>query len=232
MIDLYFWATPNGYKPLIFLEEAELKYELKLINIMKGEQFDSDFLVIAPNNRIPAIVDHDPHEGSEGSTQISVFESGAILLYLAEKTKKFMPTSLAGRYDAMQWLMWQMGGLGPMAGQANHFVTYALEDVPYGKKRYVNETERLMGILDKRLADREFVAESYSVADMAIYPWAKGVDSVGIDWKNKFLNVADWVSRIAERPAVKQAYEIGDKTKSDQTMDEEARKNLFGSDQE
>ena len=228
MIDLYFWATPNGYKPLIFLEEAELEYELKLINIMKGEQFDPDFLAIAPNNRMPAIVDHSP---SEGSTPISIFESGAILLYLAEKTGKFMPTSLAGRYDAMQWLMWQMGGLGPMAGQANHFVTYAPEDVPYGKKRYVNETERLMGVLDKRLADRAFVAESYSVADMAIYPWAKGVDSVGIDWQNKFSNVADWVSRIAERPAVKKSYEMGDKTKSSQKMDEEARKNLFGNDQ-
>ncbi len=211
MIDLYFWATPNGYKPLILLEEAELKYELKPINIMKDEQFDPDFLAIAPNNRIPAIVDHSPNEGS---TPISVFESGAILLYLAEKTSQFMPTSLAGRYDAMQWLMWQMGGLGPMAGQANHFVIYAPEDVPYGKKRYVNETERLMGVLDKRLADREFVAESYSVADMAIYPWAKGVGSVGIDWQSKFSNVADWAKRIAERPAVKKAYEVGDKTKS------------------
>ncbi|MGB3766647.1 MAG: glutathione binding-like protein [Phormidesmis sp.] len=211
MIDLYFWATPNGYKPLILLEEAELKYELKPINIMKDEQFDPDFLAIAPNNRIPAIVDHSPNEGS---TPISVFESGAILLYLAEKTSQFMPTSLASRYDAMQWLMWQMGGLGPMAGQANHFVIYAPEDVPYGKKRYVNETERLMGVLDKRLADREFVAESYSVADMAIYPWAKGVGSVGIDWQSKFSNVADWAKRIAERPAVKKAYEVGDKTKS------------------
>ena len=229
MIDLYFWATPNGYKPLIFLEEAELEYELKLVNIMKGEQFDPDFLAIAPNNRMPAIVDHN---SSEGSTPISVFESGAILLYLTEKTGKFMPTSLAGRYDAMQWLMWQMGGLGPMAGQANHFVTYAPEDVPYGKKRYVNETKRLMGVLDKRLADREFVAESYSVADMAIYPWAKGVDSVGIDWQNQFSNVADWAKRIAERPAVQKSYEIGDKTKSTQTMDDEARKNLFGSDRQ
>ncbi len=228
MIDLYFWATPNGYKPLIFLEEAAIEYELKLVNIMKGEQFDPDFLAIAPNNRMPALVDHHP---SEGSTPLSIFESGAILLYLAEKTGKFMPTSLAGRYDAMQWLMWQMGGLGPMAGQANHFMTYAPEDVPYGKKRYVNETERLMGVLDKRLADREFVAERYSVADMAIYPWAKGVDSVGIDWQNKFSNVADWASRIAERPAVKKSYQIGEKTKGGQTMDEEARKNLFGNDQ-
>lgn len=225
MIDLYFWATPNGYKPLIFLEEAALEYELKLVNIMKGEQFDPDFLAIAPNNRMPAIVDHMPSEGQE---QISVFESGAILLYLAEKTNQFTPTSLSGRYDAMQWLMWQMGGLGPMAGQANHFVTYAPEDIPYGKKRYVNETERLLGVLDKRLADREFVAESYSVADMAIYPWVIGLDRVGIDWKNKFSHVAEWAGRIAERSAVKRAYEIGDKTKGDQTLDDEARKNLFG----
>lgn len=225
MIDLYFWATPNGYKPLIFLEEAELKYELKLVNIMKGEQFDPDFLKIAPNNRMPAIVDRVPSQGRE---QISVFESGAILLYLAEKTGQFLPDFLSGRYDAIQWLMWQMGGLGPMAGQANHFMTYAPEDVPYGKKRYVNETERLMGVLDKRLADRDFVAQTYSVADMAIYPWAKGVDSVGIDWQSKFSNVAAWAKRISERPAVQKAYEIGEKTSSKQPLDEEARKNLFG----
>ncbi|MGC1306489.1 MAG: glutathione binding-like protein [Phormidesmis sp.] len=228
MIDLYFWATPNGYKPLIFLEEAELAYDLKTINIMKGEQFDPDFLAIAPNNRIPAITDHDP---KESQSPLSIFESGAILLYLAEKTNSFLPTSLSGRYDAVQWLMWQMGGLGPMAGQANHFVTYAPEDVPYGKKRYVNETERLMGVLDKRLADRDFVASSYSIADMAIYPWAKGVDSVGIDWQSKFPHVADWAARIAERPAVKRAYEIGESTKSNQTLDDAARKNLFGSSQ-
>lgn len=225
MIDLYFWATPNGYKPLILLEETGLPYELKLVNIMKGEQFDADFLAIAPNNRMPAIVDRSPLESRE---QISVFESGAILLYLAEKTEKFLPTLLSGRYDAIQWLMWQMGGLGPMAGQANHFVSYAPEDVPYGKKRYVNETERLLGVLDKRLADRDFVAESYSVADMAIYPWVIGLDRVGIDWKNKFGNVAGWAEMIAERPAVKRAYEIGDKTKGNQTLDDEARKNLFG----
>lgn len=225
MIDLYFWATPNGYKPLILLEETELPYELKLVNIMKGEQFDPDFLAIAPNNRMPAIVDHSPLEGRE---QISVFESGAILLYLAEKAEKFLPTFLSGRYDAIQWLMWQMGGLGPMAGQANHFISYAPEDVPYGKKRYVNETERLLGVLDKRLADRDFVAESYSVADMAIYPWVIGLDRVGIDWRNKFGNVAGWAETVADRPAVKRAYEIGDKTKGNQTLDDEARKNLFG----
>ena len=225
MIDLYFWATPNGYKPLIFLEEAKLDYELKLVNIMKGEQFDPDFLAIAPNNRMPAIVDHSPNEDRE---QISVFESGAILLYLAEKTEQFLPTVPSSRYDAIQWLMWQMGGLGPMAGQANHFVSYAPEDIPYGKKRYVNETERLLGVLNKRLADREFAAENYSVADMAIYPWVIGLDRVGIDWKNKFSSVAQWANKVAERPAVKRAYEVGEKTKSGQTMDDEARKNLFG----
>ncbi|NJM99498.1 MAG: thiol:disulfide oxidoreductase [Phormidesmis sp. RL_2_1] len=227
MIDLYFWATPNGYKPLIFLEEAALAYELKPVNIMKGEQFDPDFLAIAPNNRIPAITDHAP---KDDQAPLSIFESGAILLYLAEKTDAFLPTSLAGRYDAVQWLMWQMGGLGPMAGQANHFVTYAPEDVPYGKKRYVNETKRLMGVLDKRLADRPFVATTYSIADMAIYPWAKGVDSVGIDWQHDFPHVAEWAARIAERSAVKQAYDIGDRIKNHQPLDDEARQNLFGSD--
>ena len=226
MIDLYFWATPNGYKPLIFLEEAELEYELKLVNIMKGEQFDPDFLAIAPNNRMPAIVDRSPKEGEN----ISVFESGAILLYLAEKTNKFLPDSLPGRYDAIQWLMWQMGGLGPMAGQAHHFMNYAPEDVPYGKKRYVNENKRLLGVLDKQLAEQEFVAKTYSVADMAIYPWVKGSDSVGIDWQNEYSNVAAWANRIAKRPAVQKAYEIGDRTAGSQTLDDEARKNLFSND--
>ena len=227
MIDLYFWATPNGYKPLIFLEEAGLEYELKLVNIMKGEQFDPDFLAIAPNNRMPAIVDHSPNEGQ---APLSIFESGAILLYLAEKTNKFLPTSLTGRYDATQWLMWQMGGLGPMAGQAHHFMNYAPEDVPYGKKRYVNENKRLLGVLDKQLAEREFVAKEYSVADMAIYPWVKGSDSVGIDWQNEFSNVATWAKRVAERPAVQKVYEIGAGVVGSQTLDEEARKNLFSND--
>jgi GSH-dependent disulfide-bond oxidoreductase len=168
MIDLYFWTTPNGYKPLMFLEETALPYTLIPIDIGAGDQFDSDFLKIAPNNRIPAIVDHDPADGGE---PISIFESGAILLYLAEKTGRFLPTDLRGRHDALQWLFWQMAGLGPMAGQNHHFGTYAPEKIPYAIERYEKETGRLYAVLNQRLADREFIAGDYSIADMASYPW-------------------------------------------------------------
>ena len=168
MIDLYYWTTPNGHKITMFLEETGLPYKIFPVNIGKGEQFKPEFLAIAPNNRIPAMVDHEPKGGGK---PISIFESGAMLVYLAEKTGKFLPADLHGRYDAIQWTFWQMGGLGPMAGQNHHFRNYAVEKIKYAIDRYVNETNRLYGVLNKRLADREFIAGDYSIADMASYPW-------------------------------------------------------------
>lgn len=208
MIDLYYWTTPNGHKISLFLEEAGLPYKVHPINISQGEQFKPDFLKIAPNNRIPAIVDHEPADGGE---PISLFESGAILLYLAEKTGQFIPQDLRGRQQALQWLFWQMGGLGPMAGQNHHFSRFAPEKIPYAIKRYVDETARLYGVLDRRLADRDFVAGSeYSIADMAIYPW-----TVSHQWQGQrledFPNLQRWFNRIKERPATVKAYALVDK---------------------
>jgi GST-like protein len=168
MIELYYWTTPNGHKITIFLEEANLPYQIKPINIGKGEQFNPDFLNISPNNRIPAIIDRDPVDGGQ---PISLFESGAILQYLAEKTGQFLPTDLRDRFEVLQWLYWQMGGLGPMLGQNHHFNNYAPEKIPYAINRYVKETERLYGVLDHQLADRECIAHDYSIADIAAYPW-------------------------------------------------------------
>ncbi|MDQ3593762.1 MAG: glutathione S-transferase N-terminal domain-containing protein, partial [Pseudomonadota bacterium] len=198
MIDLYYWTTPNGHKVSLFLEEAGLPYEVHPINIGQGDQFKPDFLKIAPNNRIPAIVDQNP---TDGGAPISLFESGAILLYLAEKTGKFIPQDLRGRQEALQWLFWQMGGLGPMAGQNHHFSQFAPEKIPYAIKRYVDETARLYGVLDRRLADRTFVAgEEYSIADMAIYPWI-----VSHKWQSQkledFPHVERWFNHIKQRPA-------------------------------
>ncbi|NWC44585.1 glutathione S-transferase N-terminal domain-containing protein [Pseudomonas edaphica] len=205
MIDLYYWTTPNGHKVSLFLEEAGLPYEVNPVNIGQGEQFKPDFLKIAPNNRIPAIVDHSP---TDGGAPISLFESGAILLYLAEKTGQFIPKDLRGRQEALQWLFWQMGGLGPMAGQNHHFSQFAPEKIPYAIKRYVDETARLYGVLDRRLADRAFVAgEDYSIADMAIYPWI-----VSHKWQSQrledFPHVQRWFNSIKERPATVRAYEL------------------------
>jgi GST-like protein len=205
MIDLYYWTTPNGHKVSLFLEEAGLPYEVHPINIGQGEQFKPDFLKIAPNNRIPAIVDHNP---TDGGAPISLFESGAILLYLAEKTGQFIPQDLRGRQEALQWLFWQMGGLGPMAGQNHHFSQFAPEKIPYAIKRYVDETARLYGVLDRRLADRTFVAgEAYSIADMAIYPWI-----VSHKWQSQkledFPHVERWFNHIKQRPATVRAYEL------------------------
>src|SRR5438309_2186700 len=169
MIDLYYWTTPNGHKVTLFLEEAGLEYRIKPVNIGKGEQFDRAFLEISPNNKIPAIVDHDP---ADGRAPVSVFESGAILLYLAGKTGKFIPADLRGQVTTIEWLFWQMGGLGPMAGQNHHFSTYAPQKIPYAIERYVKETNRLYAVLDKRLAGRDFLAgKQYTIADMASYPW-------------------------------------------------------------
>ena len=205
MIDLYTWPTPNGYKPLIFLEEAGLEYKLHSINIGNDEQFAPDFLKISPNNKIPALVDGD----------LSLFESGAMLMYLARKTKQFIPPEgSADYYNVLQWLMWQVGGLGPMMGQAGHFRNFAPEDVPYGKKRYLDETHRLFGVLNRQLEGNKFIASDYSIADMMIYPWiyAGSGNYLGIDL-SKYPNVSRWLDNITKRPAVKKAYEIGPKLK-------------------
>ncbi|WP_331694963.1 glutathione binding-like protein [Pseudomonas sp. ZY71] len=205
MIDLYYWTTPNGHKISLFLEEAGLPYNVHPINISQGEQFQPHFLKIAPNNRIPAIVDHTPADGGE---PLSLFESGAILLYLAEKTGKFLPKDLRGRQTALQWLFWQMGGLGPMAGQNHHFSQFAPEKIPYAIKRYIDETARLYGVLNKQLAENEFVAgNDYSIADMAIYPWI-----VSHKWQSQnledFPHVQRWFNHIKDRPATVKAYAL------------------------
>ncbi|KPG90424.1 glutathione binding-like protein [Pseudomonas sp. RIT-PI-r] len=205
MIDLYYWTTPNGHKISLFLEEAGLPYNVHPINISQGEQFQPHFLKIAPNNRTPAIVDHEPADGGE---PLSLFESGAILLYLAEKTGQFLPKDLRGRQTALQWLFWQMGGLGPMAGQNHHFSQFAPEKIPYAIKRYIDETARLYGVLDKQLANNDFVAGSeYSIADMAIYPWI-----VSHKWQSQnledFPHVQRWFNHIKDRPATVKAYAL------------------------
>jgi GSH-dependent disulfide-bond oxidoreductase len=224
MIDLYYWTTPNGHKVTIFLEEAGVPYNLHGVNIGKGEQFEPDFLKIAPNNRIPAMVDNDPIGGGE---PISIFESGAILLYLAEKTGKFIPSEPHGRYDVLQWLFWQMGGLGPMLGQNHHFVTYAPEKIPYAIDRYVGETGRLYNVLNKRLADREFIAGEYSIADMAAYPWIVPHERQRMDL-NDFPNIKRWFETIKARPAVEKAYARGAELNTTPTVSEDAKKVLFG----
>lgn len=225
MIDLYYWTTPNGHKITLFLEEAGLPYNLIPINIGKGDQFQPEFLRIAPNNRIPAMIDHEPADGGE---PISMFESGAMLLYLAEKTGKFIPPTLRERCDVLQWLFWQMGGLGPMAGQNHHFATYAPEKIDYAINRYVGETGRLYGVLNKRLADRDFIAGEYSIADMACYPWIVPHERQRQNLDD-FPHLKRWYEAIAQRPATIRAYERGSAINSAPTAhDEEARKILFG----
>ncbi|WP_122544898.1 glutathione binding-like protein [Pseudomonas viridiflava] len=208
MIDLHYWTTPNCHKISLFLEESGLAYKVFPVNIGKNEQFEPDFLKISPNNRIPAIVDHDP---ADGGAPLSLFESGAILLYLAEKTGRFIPSDLRGRQEVSQWLFWQMGGLGPMAGQNHHFNRFAKEKIPYAIERYVNETARLYGVLDKRLADRDFVAGSdYSIADMAIYPWIVPHTYQQQDL-NDFPHLKRWFESIANRDATKRAYALAER---------------------
>ena len=204
MIDLYYWTTPNGHKVSIFLEEAGLPYQVHGVNIAKNDQFKPEFLKIAPNNRIPAIVDQQP---ADGGAPLSMFESGAILLYLAEKTGRFIPADLRGRQEVSQWLFWQMGGLGPMAGQNHHFGTFAPEKIPYAIERYVKETARLYGVLDRRLADREYVAGDYSIADIAIYPWIVPHTRQQQNLAD-FPNVQRWFATIQARPAVQRAYAL------------------------
>jgi GSH-dependent disulfide-bond oxidoreductase len=205
VIDLYYWPTPNGHKITIFLEEMGMPYTIIPVNLGKGEQFAPEFLAISPNNRMPAIVDHTP---VERGAPISVFESGAILLYLAEKSEKFLPADLRGRVEVTQWLFWQVGGLGPMAGQNHHFSAQAPEKIPYAVDRYVKETSRLYGVLNHRLADREFVAGAYSIADMACYPWIvpHAAQSQNLD---DFPHLKRWFETIKNRPATQRAYERG-----------------------
>lgn len=223
MIDLYYWTTPNGHKITIFLEETGLPYTLHPVNIGKGEQFEPDFLKIAPNNRIPAIVDHAPVDGGD---PVPIFESGAILLYLAEKTGQFLSTDLRTRVDTLQWLFWQMAGLGPMAGQNHHFNVYAPEKIPYAIDRYVRETGRLYRLLNTRLADRAYIAGDYSIADIACYPWIVSHERQQQDL-NDFPHLKRWYTAISQRPAVQKAYAIAEEMKTTTVMTDEARKILF-----
>jgi GST-like protein len=224
MIDLYYWPTPNGHKVTLFLEETVMPYRIIPVNIGKGEQFKPDFLAISPNNRMPAIVDHHP---LDGGAPIPVFESGAILLYLAEKTGLFISRDVRRRVETTEWLFWQVGGLGPMAGQNHHFSRYAPEKIDYAITRYVNETNRLYGVLNKRLAEREFVAGAYSIADMAAYPWVVPHEAQGQNLAD-FPHLSRWFEAIKSRPATVRAYERGAEISSKPTVDEESRKILFG----
>ncbi|MEZ5817711.1 MAG: glutathione S-transferase N-terminal domain-containing protein [Hyphomicrobiaceae bacterium] len=224
MIDLYYWPTPNGHKITIFLEEAGLDYEIKPVDISAGDQFKPEFLSFSPNNRMPAIVDRAPADGGE---PITVFESGAILVYLAEKSGRFMNREVRGRKTALEWVFWQVGGLGPMAGQNHHFVQYAPERIPYAMDRYVNETNRLYGVLDRQLAGREWIAGDYTIADMASYPWI-------VPWKRQqqeldaFPNLRRWFDAMRARPAVVRAYEKGAALAQRPAVTEEGKTLLFG----
>ena len=235
MIDLHYWPTPNGHKVTMFLEEAGLPYTLKPVDIGNGAQFDPDFLRIAPNNKMPAIVDHAPADGGE---PVAMFESGAILLYLADKTGRFLgdgagddaATALRKRLDAQQWLFWQMAGLGPMTGQYGHFHVYAPEDVPYARERYRNEAARLLSVLDTRLADREFIAgDAYSIADMAAYPWIDPYDRAPMDLSG-LAHLRRWRAAVAGRPATQRAYALSTQVNPDagRPLSEAEKKILFG----
>jgi GST-like protein len=233
MIDLHYWTTPNGHKITIFLEETGLPYRIVPVQIGKGEQFKPEFLAIAPNNRIPAIVDHEP---ADGGAPISIFESGAILLYLADKTGRLIPKDLRGRTEALEWLFWQMAGLGPMAGQNGHFNHAAPEKLPYAISRYERETARLFAVLDKRLAERDFVAGAgrgeYSIADIASYPWTKNYTRLNQKIE-EFPNLKRWQDRIAARPATERAYALVDQInppKAAAPLTDEERRLLYGQD--
>ena len=219
MIDLYYWPTPNGKKVSIMLEECGLEYETVSVNIGRGDQFKPEFLKISPNNRIPAIVDND--------LPISLFESGAILEYLAEKTDRFLPHDLHGRYHVKQWLCWQIAGLGPMAGQLSHFVNYAPKTYPYALDRYRCEYDRLLGVMDRRLANSEYLASDYSIADMASYPWVASYKRFDIDL-DEFRNLRHWFDEIKNRPAVRRGMEVGQDWRTPGPIDEQARKIMFG----
>ena len=224
MIELSYWTTPNGHKITIFLEEAGVPYKIIPINISKGEQFAPEFLSIAPNNRIPAILDTEPEDGG---APISVFESGAILEYLAEKHQKFLPAAPREKFEVLQWLYWQMGGLGPMAGQNHHFVQYAPERIPYAMERYIKETNRLYGVLNKRLADREFIAGDYSIADMASYPWIVPHERQQQRLED-FSHLKRWFEAMGARSAVQRAYALAKEINENPTVTKESQALLFG----
>jgi len=218
MIDLYYWPTPNGHKISIMLEECGLPYEVKPVDIGAGDQFDPEFLAISPNNRMPAIVDTE--------TGASVFEGGAILIYLAEKAGKFLPTDTVHRFEVLQWLFWQAGGLGPMAGQLSHFVNYVKEPVPYAHKRYANEYDRLLAVMDVRLRDREFLAGDYSIADIASFPWVVPYRRLGNDL-DVFPNLRRWFDTLKKRPAVQRGVDLGKGWRRDEARNERARALMF-----
>lgn len=226
MIEVYSWATPNGHKVHIMLEECGLPYRVHAVDIGAGDQFAPEFLRISPNNKIPAIVDPDGPDGRP----YSMFESGAILLYLAGKTGRFLPQDVRGKYDTLQWLMFQMGGVGPMLGQTHHFRVYAPEKIGYAIERYSNEARRLYGVMDRRLAKSTYIAgPEYTIADMAIYPWLRSWKNQGIDW-NDFPHLKGWFDEIDRRPAVQRGVKVlADRRKP--LMDEQARRMLFGEEQ-
>ena len=223
MIDLYTWPTPNGHKIHIMLEETGLEYTVHAIDISAGDQFDPEFLKISPNNKMPAIVDND----GPGGKPYSLFESGAILMYLAEKTGRFMPQETRARYTVIQWLMFQMGGIGPLLGQAHHFRAYAPEKIPYAVDRYTNEANRLYNVLDVRLKDHEYLADEYSIADIATFPWLRSYERQGVDL-NDYPNVKRWFDAVSDRPAVKRGLEVlADRRRSGPISDAE-REVMFG----
>jgi GST-like protein len=205
VIDLHYWPTPNGWKVSIALEEMALPYRVKPVNIGRGEQFAPDFLAIGPNGRMPAIVDDEP---AGGGAPLATFESGAILVYLAEKSGRFLPSDVHGRSDVLSWLFWQMGGLGPMLGQHGHFRLYAPEKIPYAIERYERETRRLYGVLERRLAGREHICGDYSIADMACWPWLVTHKAQGIDLA-EFPEIARWYAALKQRPALRRGYDLG-----------------------
>lgn len=218
MIELYYWPTPNGHKIAIMLEECRLEYEVRPVDIGAGDQFKPEFLAISPNNRMPAIVDTE--------TGISVFEGGAILIYLAEKAGMLLPEDPMGRFEVLQWLFWQTGGLGPMAGQLSHFVNYVKEEVPYAKKRYADEYDRLLAVMDVRLRNREFLAGDYSIADIASFPWVVPYRRLGNDL-DKFTNLRRWFDTMKTRPAVQRGIDLGKQWRRDEAGNEKARAMMF-----
>lgn len=225
MIDLHFWPTPNGHKITIYLEEAGLPYRIVPVNIGRGDQFKPEFLALSPNNRMPAIVDHEP---AGGGAPISVFESAAILQYLGDKTGKYLPRDVRAKTAVLEWLAWQIANVGPACGQLGHFKVYAKDPIPYAIERFSNEVHRLYGVLDGQLSKGDFVAGDYSIADMAIFPWFRSADRYGVALSD-FPRVRGWIDRLAARPGVVRGLEAGSELKADQpTMDDEARKHLFG----
>ena len=223
MIDLHAWPTPNAFKVAILLEETQLPYRVIPVDIGKGEQFTPEFLKLSPNNRMPAIVDPD----GPGGTPITLFESGAILMYLGEKTGRFFPQEMRARYTVIQWIMWQMAGVGPMFGQLGHFASYAKEKIPYAIERYREESKRLVGVLDRRLGESEFVAGEYSIADMAIYPWVGGMATRMAELVQDAPKVQAWIATLAARPAVQRGMALMKEHRRTQPFTDEERKNLF-----